>query len=74
MNVGDMVRIRKGSSTYVNAESVGIIIETRTLVTARGNSTKSAYLSGKNINTHEVFWPATGKITKMMESVLEEAV
>ena len=49
MKVGDLVQ--EGSGLYL-----GVVIESRVMVTARGMTTDQVHLRGKNLNSHHVYW------------------
>jgi hypothetical protein len=52
MKVGDLVESYGG--VYL-----GVIIESRVMVAARGMTTELAELRGKNVNSHQVYWGNT---------------
>lgn len=49
MKVGDLVSTK-------SRNFIGVIIESRVMVTARGMTTELAQLRGKNLNSHHVYW------------------
>ncbi len=49
MKVGDLVSTK-------SRNFIGVIIESRVMVAARGITTELAELRGKNLNSHQVYW------------------
>ncbi len=49
MQVGDLVSTK-------SRNFIGVIIESRVMVAARGITTELAELRGKNVNSHYVYW------------------
>ena len=56
MKVGDLVRPVLMEQPY--EEAIGVIIDSRTMVSISGLSTEEIKLRGKNLNSHEVYWSA----------------
>ena len=62
MKPGDLVSTR--SRLFI-----GVIIESRVMVTARGMTTEHARLRGKNLNSHHVYWGDRGD-TRVMKNLV----
>ena len=74
MKVDDLVRPNIGQS-FIIKDAIGVILESRVMVSTSGLSTNQIRLMGKNVNSHHVYWSAP--ILKNMwvkECDLEKAV
>ena len=56
MKVGDLVSTK-------SRNFIGVVIESRVMVAARGMTTELAQLRGKNVNSHYVYW-GSSKVKK----------
>lgn len=73
MKVGDMVQPRKGA-IFVN-DAIGIVLDSRTLVSRSGLSTNQVKIMGKDVNSHQIYWGhPKKKVCWMMERDLVRVV
>jgi hypothetical protein len=55
MKIGDLVRPSIDQSWLIK-EAIGVILESKTMISTHGLSTDQISLRGKDLNSHKVYW------------------